>query len=634
MLTGTRAFEGDDITITLASVLKDEVRWDALPADVPSQIRRLLRRCLEKDPKRRLSAIGDARLELDDADSGVDEAAAASVPAPLKPAAWRRAMPAVIAALAVGSAGAFAWWLKPVHQAQPVIRVTDILPTGQLPTGRNGLWLAMSADGSTLVYGANQQLFIRTTNALAATALAGTEGATAPFFSFDGQWIGFSAGGKLKKVSVRGGSITTICDTPASSASWGTDNQILLAGVSGRGVFRVPASGGKPEVLIPPSPNVSAHYPQMLRGGRDFLYVRWSRFSVDVSELVLRSLASGEETILLRGAAYNFRYLPSGHLVYAEAGALKVVAFDPSSRRVSGAPATVIQGVERTQAGDGYQFALSDNGTLAYLPTSSAGAAAARLMAVDRAGHAAPLPTEGRDYSDPRVSPDGRSVAVHVQDGHDDVWVAGVERGVLTRLSFDPGEDETPVWSPDSRTIAWAATRANRRGIYKRASDGSGDEQQAWMLDKHTHVREWLPDGRSLLLEIQDIQTETDIWRLDLSGQPTATPVLRTPFNERNSRVSPDGRWLAYVSDASGRGEIYIRSFPSGDAMIPVTSGGGDQPVWGRDGRTLLLSRGRRHPGGVLRGGCQSVAREAARAVSRFVRESPSGRAYRLRRVF
>ena len=268
MLTGTRAFAGDDITILLASVLKDEVRWDALPADVPAQIRRLLRRCLEKDPKRRLSAIGDARLELDDAGSGVDEAAAASAPAPLKPAAWRRAMPAVIAALAVGSAGTFGWWLKPVHQAQPVIRVTDTLPAGQLPTGRNGLWLAISADGSTLVYGANQQLFIRATNALAATALAGTEGATAPFFSFDGQWIGFSAGGKLKKVSARGGSITTICDTPASSASWGTDNQILLAGVSGRGVFRVPASGGNPEVLIPPSPNVSAHYPQMLRGGR------------------------------------------------------------------------------------------------------------------------------------------------------------------------------------------------------------------------------------------------------------------------------------------------------------------------------------------------------------------------------
>jgi Tol biopolymer transport system component len=213
-------------------------------------------------------------------------------------------------------------------------------------------------------------------------------------------------------------------------------------------------------------------------------------------------------------------------------------------------------------------------------------------MAVDRAGHAAPLPTEGRDYSDPRVSPDGRSVAVHVQDSHDDVWVAGVERGVLTRLSFDPGEDETLVWSSDSRTIAWAATRADRRGIYKRASDGSGDEQQVWMLDKHTHVREWLPDGRSLLLEIQDIQTDTDVLRLDLSGQPTATPVLRTPSNERNSRVSLDGRWLAYVSDASGRGEIYIRSFPSGDAMIPVTSGGGDQPVWARDGRTLFYRAG------------------------------------------
>lgn len=312
---------------------------------------------------------------------------------------------------------------------------------------------------------------------------------------------------------------------------------------------------------------------------------------------MVRSLDKDDETVVMHGAD-DYKYLKSGYLLYSQGSStqrldLAAVAFDVNARKVVGNAITVVRNVKFTSSGSSGQFAVSDSGTLTYLPSSQVESTGTRLAAVGRSGQASLLPMEARDYSDPRVSPDGRFVAAHLQGDQNDVWVADVVRGTLTRISYDTGEDETPEWSPDGRTVAWAASRSDlMRGIFRRPADGSGSEELVWRLDKHAHVRDWSPDGHTLVLEIQDPVLNNDIWRLSLDGTPTSTVFLQTPFNERNSRLSPNGRWLAYVSDESGRDEIYIQSFPQAGSKLQVSSSGGDQPVWSRNGRSLFFRGG------------------------------------------
>jgi eukaryotic-like serine/threonine-protein kinase len=414
-----------------------------------------------------------------------------------------------------------------------------------------------------------------------------------PFFSPDGQWIGFMAGGHIKKIPSSGGTPVVICAGGGIGANWGLDNTILIGGVY-TGILRVSANGGKPVPVVTPAPPLAYLHPQFLPDGRSFLYQRGRPGDFASNELVMRSLEKDDETVVLSGG-YDFRYLKSGYLLYAQGSNgqplnLAAVAFDPATRKVSGSPITVVNNVQLSNADNSGQFAVSDSGTLTYLPALTGDKVGTRLAAVSRSGEVSLLPTEARDYSDPRVSPDGRFVAAHLQGDQNDVWVADVSRGTLTRLSYSPGEDETPVWSPDGRTVAWASSRPGLlRGIFRRPADGSGSEELIWKLDQHAHVRDWSPDGRALVLEIQDPSSNSDIWRLDLEGTPAATVFLQTPFSERNSRLSPDGHWLAYVSDESGRDEIYIQSFPQAGSKLQVSSSGGNQPVWSRDGRNLFF---------------------------------------------
>jgi hypothetical protein len=306
-------------------------------------------------------------------------------------------------------------------------------------------------------------------------------------------------------------------------------------------------------------------------------------------ELVVRSYDREDSTVLLRGISRAV-YSSSGHIIFSRGEDLLAVPFDLASRRLTGEPATIAQNVRTSDSLRTTHFALSNTDTLVYLTTPGTGTLQTQLVSVDRSGKVAVIPGELRDYSDVRLSPDGKQVAAHLQGDQNDVWVINVARGTLTRISLDPGEDETPAWSPDGRWVAWSATRAGlSRGIFRRAADGSGKEDLLWKLEDHAHIRDWLPDGKTMLLDIQNVKTKSDIWRLELGEKPVATPFLQTPFNERNSRVSPDTRWVAYVSDESGRDEIYVQSFPQAGAKLQVSSGGGDQPVWSRDGRALYI---------------------------------------------
>src|SRR5215471_17535225 len=592
MLSGRQSFKGETLTDTLASVVRGEPDWEELPKDTPVRIVSLIRRCLTKDPKRRLRDIGDARFEIDLSDAPRD------VGATVMPASPRWRAPLAIGLLIVGALACGMLVTRylgaSASQAQPVVRLVYTIPSNQLPSAPQRNRLAISPDGSKIVYAANERLYVRPLDSLEAVELAGTEGAMGPFFSPDGQWVGFLSRPHLKKVSINGGAAIPICPVADPiGASWGPDNTILIGGVYA-GILKVSANGGNPEIVVPPSASLSYLHPQFLPDGKSFLFQRGRPGNYDQNELVMRSLDKDDETVVLRGG-YDYQYLKSGYLLAAQGSRnqrldLSVMGFDATARAVVGNPVTAVRNVRDTSAGSSSNFAVSDLGTLIYLSAPAGDGSGTKLAAVDRSGKSSFLPTEARDYSDPRVSPNGRFLALHLQGDQNDVWVADVERGALTRISFNDGEDETPAWSPDSSSVAWASSRSNlNRGVFRRPADGSGSEELIWSLDKHCHVRDWSSDGKTLVIEILDPNTSGDIWRLSLEGTPTASPFLQSSFNERNSRLSPDGKWLAYVSDESGRDEVYVQAFPQGGSKLQVTSSGGDQPVWSRDGNKLLI---------------------------------------------
>jgi eukaryotic-like serine/threonine-protein kinase len=597
MLSGKQPFVGETLTDTLAAVVRGEPDWDQLPPTIPGSVKRLIQRCLEKDPKRRLRDIGDARFELDE--SAIKESSPTSIGSQKTSRSFFAiaAVAALVGVVALASV-LVTRWFTPKTAPLSVVRAVEELPSDQIPSGDARTRLAISPDGKNLIYVAKQRLYVRPLDSVEAVPIAGTESGVNPFFSPDGKWLGFWSSGQLKKVPIAGGNPVSICSTEMIGASWGPDDTILIGGIYG-GILRVPASGGTPVRVVEPQPSLAYHYPQFLPDGRSFLYDRGVPGNFARNQLVMRSLDKDDETVVLEGT-YNFTYLKSGILIYTvgsnnQSVDLQAVAFDPSTRKSSGTPITIAKNIALTTAGSGAQFAVSGTGTLAYLPASASGSRS-HLVRVSQTGQVEVLPAEPRLYSDPRVSPDGHFVASHLQGDENDVWVVGVERGSLTRLSFSPSEDETPAWSPDGRTVAWAGSRTNLiRGIFRRPADGGGNEELVWSLNLHAHVRDWTPDSKALIIETADPKTNNDIWRLDLEGQPTATPIIQTPFNEHNSRLSPDGHWLAYSSNESGRDEIYIQPYPQGGSRLTVTTSGGDQPVWARDGRTLFF----RSNGGV-----------------------------------
>jgi eukaryotic-like serine/threonine-protein kinase len=600
MLSGKQSFSGETLTDTLAAVVRAEPNWDDLPPNTPPSILRLLRRCLNKDPKQRLRDIGDARFEIENPRERQSDGAIVSTAT--SASASRTPLILGLLLVAIFAAGALVSRLftPRASSSLPVIRLIQTIPSDQVASGQARNRLAISPDGAKLVYVAKNRLYLRAVNALDAVELPGTQGAMAPFFSPDGEWIGFLASAHLSKLPVNGGPPVSICAIAdaigAIGVSWGPDNTILIGGIYA-GILRVSANGGTPVVVVSPSPPFAYMHPQFLPDGKSFLFHRGRPGNFDQNELVMRSLDKDDETVVLYGG-YDYQFLKSGYLLYAQGARnqrldLSAVAFDVRARKTIGNPTAVVRNVKDTSAGSSSNFAVSDSGTLTYLPAPQVEGSGTLLAAVERSGKASLLPTEPRDYADPRVSPDGRFVAAHLQGDQNDVWVADAARGTLTRLSFDVGEDETPAWSPDGRTVAWVSSRSDLvRGIFRRPADGSGSEELVWQLDKHCHVRDWSPDGHTLVLEIQDPNSSSDIWRLNLEGTPAATVFLQTPFNERNSRLSPDGHWLAYVSDESGRDEVYIQAFPQGGLKLQVSSSGADQPVWSRDGRMLFIRGG------------------------------------------
>jgi hypothetical protein len=395
------------------------------------------------------------------------------------------------------------------------------------------------------------------------------------------------------RIPVSGGSpqVVTTAEYPAG-ATWLDDDTIVFA-QSDKGLFRIAAAGGRPQLLFPSQPPIRVGWPQVLPGRRFVLYSEAQLGMWDQADAIIRAVDGSDRQVVLKNAPAA-RYVETGHLVYGARegarGRLMAVPFDLDSRRVTGEAVELPEPVHWSPVSGALQAAWSRTGTLVHVPPV---AEHAQLVWVDRRGNAKPAGSTLRQYSDPRLSPDGRRLAVHLQDEENDVWVSDLSRGTLTRLTFDPMEDETPVWAPDGRQIAYAATRAGpTRGVYRRSANGTGPEELLWKSAEHSHVIDWSPDGRTLVIGVQDPTTSNDLMLLDLETRH-ARPLMQSRFNDRFGRFSPDGKWIAYSSDESGREEIYVQPFPALDARMQVSTDGGTQPIWSRDGRELFYRSAR-----------------------------------------
>jgi len=581
MLTGRRLFDGETVSDVLAAVLTRHPDYASLPASTPASVRGLAQRCLERDPKLRLRDVGEATIALGKATSQAEPTAVA-VPA----RGWTaRGVAAVLAvALAAGGAGALvARAFLPQTVVSPVVRLTYAPPIGTAltPGATNLRALALSPDGARLAYVAFDRIYVRPLDSLEAVLVPETSGGSNPFFSPDGTWLGFSAGGSLRKVNLGGGSPIPL-PAQGGTASWGEDGAILVGAGSG-GIVRVPADGTPAQTIVAPEAGYLYQSPQLLPGGRALLYARVRPTAAVGSDEEFTCSADGKDCARVLVGARRARYVSTGHLLYAGQGGVMAVPFDIASRRTTGAP-LLVEPVRGLNLYNSYFFDVSASGTLVYASSSST--VPARLVAVARTGDAAPLPGEPRYFSDPRVSPDGRRAAVHIQDAEDDVWVADLSRGTL---STTPGEDETPVWSPDGRSVAWTASRPGvARGVFRRPADGSGSEELLFTSDLHLHVNDWSADASTLVLQLQGTKTGADLYTLDVETRKAGV-FLQTRFGEHSARLSPSGRHVAYVSDESGRDEVYLQTFPEPGGKVRVTIDGGQQPLWSRDGRSIYF---------------------------------------------
>ena len=608
MLTGKRAFRGEDVSETLASVLKDTPSMDALPATAPLRLRRLIERCLERDLKTRLRDIGEARVKLARIESGVPDGVA-STPGAAATAAvpgWRRATPWALAAAAGLAAVVLAVpALRHLDSAAPRVTRFTITPSGVSTITAIGAdrELSITPDGGHIVYVGHDgtQLFLRAMDQLEPIPLA-SGNPRGPFVSPDGQWVGFfevSSGVQaINKVAITGGPALSICPTKGQrqGATWSEDGTIIYATADpASGLWRVPSAGGEPTQLTTPDHErgESDHvFPEFLPGGQAVLFTITSTTGgIETAQVAVLDLKNSAYKIVVRGGSHA-HYVSSGHLVYGVAGTLRAVAFDLRRLEATGTPVPVLTQVVTTNSGAA-DFDVARDGTLIYVPkTRTADDDSARtLVWVDRRGREEPIKAPARAYVSPRISPDGTRLAVDVRDQEDDIWIWNFAGETLTRVTFDPGRDSAPVWTPDGRRLAFSSTR-DKTGlgrVFWQVSDGTGNAEPLGHNGLPSSIS---PDGAHLLFSQDPLGGFNAVNMLMLDkDRRFDTLVQSSNAVWRNGEVSPDGRWLAYEGSESGPFQIHVRPFPDVNrGHWQVSTAGGRKPSWARSGRELFYA--------------------------------------------
>ena len=612
LLTGRNLFGCETISDTLAAVLKTDPDWSALPPDTPPAIRRLLRRCLDRDRHRRLADIADARLEIDEALGGLESPTPAVAPNARAAIRWRNAAVALAALALAGLALAVVHFRETPPQAVPM--------RFQIPAPEKGSFgstgLALSPDGRQLAFIASgadgrAMLWVRPLDSVTAHALLGTTGAGwVPFWSPDNRSIGFVVQGKLKKIEAAGGPSQTLCEVPGGlvGGSWSRDGVIIFGTPSG-GLFRVPQAGGAATRLTTadePNGELGHLRPWFLPDGRHFLY--FSRTANPEKAGIYLATLDGPVRKRLVATNQGGAYAPpaagsqNGHLLFLREGTLMALPLDARRFEPAGEAFPLAEQVGSILATE--FFSVSANGVLAYRNGGAALGFGSQLVWFDRQGKSlGALGPLGVYASGPALSPDGNRVAVDQLDtgtaGNRDVhevWVLDVARGVPTRFTFDTVNNGSPAWSPDGARLVFASMRgtAGTYSIYQKDSSGTGKEELLLQSGTPMVPNSWSPDGQYLLYSVTGQKTGSDLWVLPVAGgtPPDSKPVpyLQGPYNERQGQFSPDGRWIAYSSDETGSYQVYVQSFPAGTGKFQVSTAGGSQPRWRRDGKEIFYT--------------------------------------------
>jgi Tol biopolymer transport system component len=617
MVTGTKAFEGKSQASLISAIMSSDPPPIAASQPLtPAELDHVVRMCLAKDAEARWQSASDLKHELQWVAEG---AGAAGTPVGARKASRGR-LPIVSAALGLlvgaltttlGSrflrppAGTAAVGVtRAVIGIAPADQLRSLLADTQGGEGRpSRTALALSPDGRLLVFSAvragHQSLYARGLEKIDATPIPGTEDGLNPFFSPDGTWIGFWANGALKKAPLSGGPPTTICESgPIFGASWASTNTIVF-GRQREGLLQVSAAGGPPHsitALDAKRGEVSHRLPFVLPGGAAVVFTvthhslpRWQD-----ARLAVLSIATGERKDLGPGA--DARYVPTGHLVFMQAGTLVAAPFDLARLGLTGGPVSLIDDVMQAgrtitatiDTGAG-QFSTSSSGTLVYVPGGLVPAIERTLVWVDRRGVSQPLALPVGPYWNPMLSPDGRHIVLWTGGDDRNVWLDDVERQTLTRLTSE-GRNSRAIWTPDGRRVAFSSATAGVDNLFWKAADGSGAAERLTTSTSQQAPSSWSPDGKTLAFLETSRNGDFDIWALSSEGDRQPHPILQTRFNETYAEFSPDGRWIAYVSDESGRDQVYVQPYPGPGPRMQISNDGGTQPAWSRTGRELFYT--------------------------------------------
>jgi eukaryotic-like serine/threonine-protein kinase len=610
MLTGVRPFKGDDMSDTFVSILRDEPDWSRLPAQTPDYVRALLRRCLQKDPRKRLPHIGVARLEIAEEPS---EAPMSSVTPPASRTRAALVGPLVGAILGGLLVGVIAWTVRssPRHtETGSALRFQIEPPPREGFNGANGVpRFAVSPDGTRVVFsstlpGTRDQLWIRRLDTLEAQPLQGTDtparagnAAQQPFWSPDGRTVAYfdESSHRLKKVDIDGGPVQTLCELPGNQygGTWNQSGTILASSTDTKGIQQVSATGGQPTQVttLDPARHEAMHLlPQFLPDGKHFLYLS---VGTEGTAVYAGAIDAPDRRRLVESPGMA-RYAPGNLLLYVRGEALVAQGFDPARLELSGSPTVVADSIGMTTAGR-VGMSVSDSGILVYSPGRGS-SDAFQIVWTDRAGkQLESSPQLAAAQPSVELSPNGKYLAFESNRGSPgtDVWIYDLERDVQSKLTTDPGDDQVPIWSPDSERIVFRSNRgeAHAQGLYEKAISGVASERRIFTAEPGQIVAPmtWTPDGKAIVFAKSGLGISTqELWILPLDGEPKPVPYLVGGSARMQARLSPNGHWLAYTSDESGVFEVFVQSFPDASrGRWQISSNGGRFPRWRADGREL-----------------------------------------------